>query len=165
MHAATQTKPAILFVCLGNICRSPMAEGAMRDAARKAGLDIIVASAGTANYHIGNAPDPRAIATARAHGVDIGGLIGRQLSENDFFTFTHIIALDKANIAGIKARAPRQGKAQVELLLDVLNHRKGEAVPDPYYGDDADFEACWNTIAEAVDALVARFVASERNAA
>ena len=150
---------SVLFVCLGNICRSPMAEGALRVAAEKAGLSITVDSAGTAAYHIGENPDPRAIATARAHGVDISGALGRQLTADDFHTFSHIFALDKANMAGIKARAPRHGKAQVSFLLDVLEGRQGESVPDPYYGDEAGFELCWNTVSEASDALVAKFLA------
>lgn len=145
---------SVLFVCLGNICRSPMAEGALREAASKAGLDLEVDSAGTAAYHIGEGPDPRAVATARRHGVTISGVQGRQLADKDFDQFTHIYALDRANLAGIKARAPRHCEAEIGLLLDVLDHRKGESVPDPYYGDEDGFEECWQTICEAVDALV-----------
>lgn len=152
----SEAKIAVLFVCLGNICRSPLAEGAFRAAAQKAGLAAKVASVGTAAYHIGENPDPRAIAVARAHGVSIGGAIGRQLSENDFTEFTHIFALDKANLAGIRARAPRHGTAKIALLLDAVEGRKGEAVPDPYYGDEAGFEECWQTVSEAVEVVVAR---------
>lgn len=133
-----------------------MAEGALRAAAEKAGLDIQVDSVGTASYHIGEPPDPRAIATAARHGVDISGLTGRQLAEADFHRFTHIFALDKANMAGIKGRTPRNSSAQIALLLDVLEGRAGEAVPDPYYGDDNGFEECWQTINEAVEALIAQ---------
>ncbi len=155
MSEAIEPKPAILLVCLGNICRSPMAEGALRDAANIAGLNITVDSAGTAGYHIGESPDPRAIATALRHGVDISGASGRKLSEEDFYNFTHIFAFDKANLAGIKARQPRHGMARVALLLDVLDDSKGKPVPDPYYGDDSDFEDCWIMVKEAIDALVA----------
>lgn len=144
----------VLFVCLGNICRSPMAEGALRAAAKKAGLNIQIDSAGTAAYHIGEKPDHRAIATAHAHGVDISEAAGRQLTEADFEQFTHIFALDNANMAGIKARAPRHGKAKVALLLDLIEGSEGEPVPDPYYGGEEDFEECWQTIGTAIEALV-----------
>ncbi|WP_034953800.1 arsenate reductase/protein-tyrosine-phosphatase family protein [Erythrobacter sp. Dej080120_24] len=153
MLQASTNKPAVLFVCLGNICRSPMAEGALKSAAAKIGLEVSVDSVGTANYHIGQAPDPRAIAVARAHGIDIGGVIGRQLTEMDFLDFTHIFALDTANMAGIKARAPRHGTARIALLLDSVEGREGESVPDPYYGDTEEFERCWKTIDEACHAL------------
>lgn len=134
-----------------------MAEGAMRAAAARAGLDIRVDSAGTADYHIGSAPDPRAIAAARAHDVDISGAKGRQFSRADFDDFTHIFALDDANLAGIKALAPQHTAANTALLLSALD-RAGEPVPDPYYGDDAGFEECWNTVSEAADALTQRFL-------
>src|SRR6056297_910691 len=130
---------SVLLVCLGNICRSPMAEGALREAAEKAGLEIRVDSAGTAAYHIGDPPDPRAVATAKAHGVNIASLRARQLSDADFETFTYIIALDRANMAGVKARAPRHGDFELSLLLDALEGHEGEPVPDPYYGDDEGF--------------------------
>lgn len=153
MYAKDQ-QISVLLVCLGNICRSPMAEGALRAAAERAGLDIRVDSAGTAAYHIGDPPDPRAVATAKAHGVNISSLRARQLIDRDFESFTHIIALDKANMAGIKARAPRHGDFKLSLLLDALEEHEGEPVPDPYYGDDEGFEECWQIIAQAVDALV-----------
>lgn len=150
---------SVLLVCLGNICRSPMAEGALREAAEKAGLEIRVDSAGTAAYHIGDPPDPRAVGTAKAHGVNIASLRARQLSDADFETFTHIIALDRANMAGIKAHAPRHGDFDLSLLLDALEGHEGEPVPDPYYGDDEGFEECWQVITKAVDALVAKLSA------
>lgn len=158
MHGGVHHNISVLFVCLGNICRSPMAEGAFRAAASRRGLDCTVDSAGTASYHIGNPPDPRAIAVARANGVEIGGQSARQIDRNDFYTFSHIIALDRANLEGLRARAPRDATAKVALLLDVVEGRRGEAVADPYYGDAADFEAAWQVITEGVEALVARFV-------
>ena len=164
MQGDTKQKTSVLFVCLGNICRSPMAQGALETAARKAGLNIRVDSVGTASYHVGESPDPRAIATAARHGVDISGYQGRQLCDRDFETFTHIFALDTANLAGIRGRAPRHSKAEIGLLLDVLADCQGESVPDPYYGDDDGFETCWATIMEAVDTLVTRLESEQTNA-
>ncbi|MGB7418844.1 MAG: low molecular weight protein-tyrosine-phosphatase [Erythrobacter sp.] len=154
-EAASQV--GVLFVCLGNICRSPMAQGAFLAAANEAGLHAKAASAGTASYHIGDPPDPRAILTAQSHGVDIAKLVGRQLTAADFQDFTHIFALDRANMEGIRARQPRHGTARVALLMDAVEGHAGEAVPDPYHGDLADFEAAWAQIDEAVRALVHRF--------
>lgn len=150
---------AVLFVCLGNICRSPMAEGAFRKEAQEAGLDCTVASAGTAGYHIGEPPDPRAIATAAAHGVDIAPFIGRQLQPRDYEEFTHIFALDTANLAGITSRSPRTASARISLLMDAVPGRKGEAVADPYYGDERDFAKTWDDVAQAARILAERFKA------
>lgn len=158
MQWENNVEPAVLFVCLGNICRSPMAEGALRAAAAKAGLTIRIDSAGTASYHIGDPPDPRAIETARQNGVDISSARGRQLTAKDFEEFTHIFALDTANLAGIAARAPHHSRAQIALLLDCVEGQEGGSVPDPYYGDKADFEVCWNTVQAAVEKLALSFV-------
>lgn len=131
-----------------------MAEGAFRQAARDAGLGCRVDSVGTAGYHIGESPDPRAIATARKHGVDISGLQGRQLAPSDFEEFTHIFALDTANLAGIRSRAPRSAESQISLLLDAVPGREGQTVADPYYGDEEDFERVWSDISVAVEHVV-----------
>ena len=159
MAERVDQRPSVLFVCLGNICRSPMAEGAFRKAAEEAGLECVVESVGTAGYHIGDAPDPRAIATASAHGVDISGAIGRQLDAKDFERFDHIIAMDTANHAGIIGRAPRKARGKVSMLMDAVPRREGEAVADPYYGDESDFEAAWDDIAMATGLLVERLLA------
>lgn len=150
---------SVLFVCLGNICRSPMAEGAMRVAAREAGLQLEIDSAGTGGWHVGNPPDSRAIATARGFGVDISGLRARQVSQKDFTHFTHIFALDAQNLADLQRMAPADGNAEVGLLLDMVPGREGEAVADPYYGDDDGFEITWSDVSSAAQALVARLKA------
>lgn len=139
-----------------------MAEGAFRNAAEKAGLRVKVDSAGTAAYHIAEPPDPRAIATAARYGVDISGLRGRQLADEDFERFTHILAMDTANMAGISARTPRQATAQVGLLLDILEGQADSCVADPYYGNDDDFEKCWTVINKAVDTLIGQLVSQDR---
>ncbi len=163
MFVKTEHGLAVLFVCLGNICRSPMAQGAFHDAAMRHGLDVAADSAGTAAYHVGSPPDPRAIATAHAHGIEIGGQAARQIERDDFYRFAHIIALDKANLAGIKAHRPHDGTAQISLLLDWLDGHEGMGVPDPYYGAEDEFSAAWALIARATDAVASRlaFLASE----
>jgi protein-tyrosine phosphatase len=149
-------RPAVLFVCLGNICRSPMAEGAFRSAAREAGLDVLIESAGTGDWHVGNPPDVRAQATARRHGIDISGYAARQVEPGDFHAFTHIFALDHSNLADLKAIAPSGARAEVALLLDLVEGRTGESVGDPYYGGEAGFEQTWADVSAAAQALVAR---------
>lgn len=157
MHGRGHHQIAVLFVCLGNICRSPMAEGAFRAAAARHGLECDVDSAGTATYHLGNPPDPRAIATARRHGVDITLQTARQIAREDFYRFTHIIVMDEANLAGIRSQAPRDATAQIAMLMDALEGSEGTVVRDPYYGDEALFAEVWDEIAAATEALAARF--------
>ncbi len=149
-------QPSVLFVCLGNICRSPMAEGAMRVAAREVGLEIHIDSAGTGAWHVGNPPDSRAIATARAKGVDISGLRARQADPDDFARFTHIFALDSQNLADLRRLAPGGAAAELALLLDMVPGREGQAVADPYYGADDGFEETWRDVSSAAQALIAR---------
>lgn len=150
------TKPALLFVCLGNICRSPLAEGAMRAAAAKAGLEVKTDSCGTAGYHVGEPPDPRSIATAAHHGTDITDLRGRKLTGADFTNFTHIFAMDHSNLANIRAVAPADTSASISLLMDVVPGREGAAIADPYYDGEEHFEFTWEDVSNAADALVAQ---------
>jgi protein-tyrosine phosphatase len=157
MHGVGHHHLRVLFVCLGNICRSPMAEGAFRAAAARHGIECDIDSAGTASYHIGQPPDPRAIAVARRNGVEIGNQLARQITREDFYCFTHIIAMDEANLAGLSARSPRDATAQVALLMDAVEGRKGKPVVDPYHGDEALFARVWEDIATASEALAARF--------
>ena len=137
------TRPAVLFVCLGNICRSPLAEAAFRQEVERRGLDVEIDSAGTGAWHIGHPPDPRAQAVAGRHGIDIGHYSARQVSPADFRRFTHIVALDRDNLAALEALRPRDGTAELLLLLDAVEGRRGEAVADPYFGDEAGFDATW----------------------
>ena len=148
------TEPAVLFVCLGNICRSPMAEGAFRAAAEAAGLHITIDSAGTAAYHVGDPPDPRAQETARRFGAEIGGLRGRQLVAEDFRRFTHVLVMDHANLANARAIVPVDAICQPQLLLDLIPGREGAAVADPYYGGGEHFEDTWADVSRAAAALV-----------
>jgi len=148
---------SILFVCLGNICRSPMAEGAFRKAAEEAGLNIEMDSAATHNWHSGKEIDPRSQAVALRHGVDLSAKRARHLEEADFFRFTHIFALDQGNLNGIRQVFPDGAKAKVELLMDNVPGRKGSSVADPYFSEDSAFDITWSDVEAAAAALVKRF--------
>ena len=139
--------PSILFVCLGNICRSPLAEAALRAEAAARRLDVIVDSAGTGNWHAGEPPDPRAQAVALKNGVDASALRARQVTRRDFTRFTHIVAMDTDNLTDLRRLAPVDATAELSLLLDHVPGREGQSVADPYYGDDEGFDVTW---AEAV---------------
>lgn len=148
--------PRILFVCLGNICRSPLAEAAMRTAAERAGIQLDVDSAGTGDWHVGRPPDPRAIATAAGHGIDISGLRGRQVTLADFTAFDHIVALDRQNLKDLRTILPRDATAELSMLLDHADGRAGQGVADPYFGEDAGFEVAWTDIRHGVEGLLDR---------
>jgi protein-tyrosine phosphatase len=137
------TRPAVLFVCLGNICRSPLAEAAFRQEAERRGIEAEADSAGTGSWHVGNPPDRRAQAVALKHGVDISGYRGRQVEPEDFRRFTHVVALDRDNLADLKRLRPSDGTAELLLLLDVVEGRKGKSVADPYLGQAKDFDVTW----------------------
>lgn len=147
---------SVLFVCLGNICRSPLAEAAFRAEAEQAGLSVEIDSAGTDDWHIGHPPDPRAIAVARRNGIDIGGLRARQVTPNDFRRFDHVIALDAQNFTNLERMQPADGKAELSLLLDDVEGREGEAVADPYYGEDEHFDETWRDVTEGARGLARR---------
>ncbi|MET0136837.1 MAG: low molecular weight protein-tyrosine-phosphatase [Sphingobium sp.] len=153
---------SVLFVCLGNICRSPLAEAALRAEAKKAGLDVHVDSAGTGDWHVGCAPDPRAQAVALRHGIDIGGYRGRQVKAADFRLFTHVFALDPDNLRDLRRIRPADGTAHLCLLMDLVEGREGTGVTDPYHGDDAGFDITWDDVTRAARALVADLRAGPR---
>ncbi len=151
--------PAVLFVCLGNICRSPLAEAAFRAAAKREGLEVHVESAGLGHWHLGYPPDPRAQAVARRNGIEIGGRKARLVTPDDFDRFNHIIGLDAENLAGLRRLAPPDARAEVSLLLDHVPGREGQSVTDPYYEEDSAFDDAWRDACEGADALVARLKA------
>jgi protein-tyrosine phosphatase len=145
----------ILMVCLGNICRSPTAEAAMRAVAADRGLDLHVESAGTAAYHVGNPPDPRSIEAGRAAGLDLGGA-ARQVRESDFRDFDLIVAMDRANLRDLRDRAPDDdARARVVLLRDHTD-QPGTDVPDPYYGGDEGFAEVVRIVVEGAEGLADR---------
>lgn len=147
--------PSLLFVCLGNICRSPLAEAAFRDAAARAGMEVLADSAGTGEWHVGHAPDPRSQAVALRHGIDISGYKARRVRGEDFRRFDHILALDPQNLRDLRAITPSDSGARLSLLMDHVPGKAGQGVRDPYCGTDRDFEIVWDEVREAADALVA----------
>ena len=142
-------------MCLGNICRSPLAEAAFREAAAREGLAAVADSAGTGEWHVGHAPDPRSRAVALRHGIDISGKRARRVRGSDFTGFDHILALDPQNLRDLHAMAPVRSTARIALLMDHVPGCTGQAVHDPYYGCEADFDAVWGQVTRAADALVA----------
>jgi len=144
---------SVLFVCLGNICRSPLAEAALQREAERLGLSIEIDSAGTGDWHVGCPPDPRAQAVAARSGVDIAQLRARQVTVEDFRRFGRIVALDAHNLEDLRAMAPAEGTAELSMLLDLVPGREGEAVADPYHGGDAQFDETWRDVCQGTRAL------------
>jgi protein-tyrosine phosphatase len=132
----------VLLVCLGNICRSPTAEGVMRaiTAREFPSLEMEFDSAGTANYHVGEPPDRRTVAAARRRGYELAGLRARQVQPVDFDRFDFLLAMDRANLAELNDRRPRGATARVGLFLEYAPETGFSEVPDPYYGGVEDFE-------------------------
>ena len=153
-------RPAVLFVCLGNICRSPLAEGAFRAEAQRRGLDVLVDSAGTGGWHVGAPPDRRAIATALRNGVDISRQTARKVVADDFRRFSHILALDHDNLKKLRALRPVDGAAELSLLLDYAEGLEGRAVADPYYGKEAGFDVTWAEVTAAARGLAISLVST-----
>ncbi|TFH85134.1 low molecular weight phosphotyrosine protein phosphatase [Billgrantia azerbaijanica] len=145
----------VLFVCLGNICRSPTAEGVFRRQLDEAGLADAVAvdSCGIGPWHVGKAPDPRAQAAARRRGVDLSGLRARQLDDEDFYRFDYLLAMDHDNLTAIEARRPPDSDAVVTLFLEYAGH-PDRAVPDPYFGGEQGFEEVLDLIEAASRGLI-----------
>src|SRR5690606_18709583 len=143
----------VLMVCLGNICRSPLAEGILKS---KVDSDkVTVDSAGTANYHVGKGPDKRSIATAARYKIDITDQRARQFTAEDFDKFDYIFAMDRSNYNDIVSLAKNTSdKAKVTLMLEVLNNPQAIEVPDPYYGGDSGFEHVFQLLDQATDLVV-----------
>ena len=145
----------ILMVCLGNICRSPLADGLLRHKVTQRGLEWEVDSAGTANYHVGAPPDARMVDTARTKGFDISALRARQFSKEDFMRFDRIYVMDRSNYRNvIKAASSQEERDKVLFLLEHLFPGKEAEVPDPYYGTSKDFNDVFALVDEATNALL-----------
>jgi len=145
----------ILMVCLGNICRSPMAEGILRHKAKLSGISVDIDSAGTADYHVGEEPDHRAIRCLKSHGIDISGLRARQFSRRDFDTFDMIYTMDASNHKNVLALANNDDqKNKVKMILNENNPGSDAPVPDPWPGGMDDFEAVYEMLSEACDEVI-----------
>ena len=145
----------ILFVCMGNICRSPTAKGVFDAAFTRGGVEVETDSAGTHGYHVGGKPDRRAIAMAARRGIDIGGDRARKVQPEDFDSFDHILVMDRSNLAEIERMNPGQGRARVRLVMDLAPDYGLEEVPDPYYGGDEGFRRVFDMLETAAERLVA----------
>jgi len=152
---------AILFVCLGNICRSPLAEGVFRHKVEALGLAdrFFIDSAGCGGWHKGEQPDRRSIATAAQHGIGISGQRARQVTADDFDRFDLILGLDRDNVAYLARMKPWESRAKVVLYLEEALGR-AKNVPDPYYGGPRDFEDVYRLCDEASDALIKRLTST-----
>ncbi|MGR3914260.1 MAG: low molecular weight phosphotyrosine protein phosphatase [Gammaproteobacteria bacterium] len=162
MSQAPMNARRVLFVCLGNICRSPLAEGAFRRAVEMRGLgaDFEIDSAGSGDWHLGAPPDARAQRAAARRGIDISGLRARQTSAADMAAFDHILAMDRANHADLRRLAGARHAHKVRLLLEHCPQTELAEVPDPYYGEEGDFEHALDLIEAATDALLTHITAA-----
>ena len=145
-------KTKVLMVCLGNICRSPLAEGILRN---KLDTDkFIIDSAGTGNWHVGNPPDSRSVAVAKKYGLDISTLRGRQFTSMDYQDFDHIYVMDSSNLENVLSLAESDlDRSKVSMILDTIFPGERVDVPDPYYGGDDGFERVYKMLDEACDMI------------
>jgi len=149
-------KTSVLFVCMGNICRSPTAQGVFEKVLEEEGLRAVVEvdSAGTHAYHVGEPPDQRAQETARQRGVDLGSQRARRFAPEDFSRFDYILVMDEDNLSILEAGCPPEHRAKLSLLMDFAPGSTAREVPDPYYGGRHGFDRVFNLVEEAARGLV-----------
>ena len=164
-NTAEKAIESVLFVCLGNICRSPLAEGVFLKTLDEAGLgDVVrVDSAGTGAWHAGEAPDPRSVEVAARNGIDISGQRARQLTPEDFSNFDLIVAMDRSNEQTLRARSPAQARDRIVLFLDHTLGSRSD-VPDPYYGGPGGFDSVYDMLLEGCSVLANRIAAGRARA-
>lgn len=152
----------VLFVCMGNICRSPTAEAVFRRQVQEAGLDaqIHIDSAGTHDYHVGEEPDPRAQLAAGQRGYDMMGLVGRKVETNDFEAFHYVLAMDAYNLSLLRRLCPPEHAHKLGLFMDFSERFEENEVPDPYYGGDEGFEHVLDMVEDAARGLLAHIRAT-----
>jgi len=146
----------VLFVCMGNICRSPTAEAVFRRYVEKAGLveHILIDSAGTHDYHIGDAPDARTQRAAKQRGYDMSNLRGRQVEAGDFNRFDYVLAMDEANLSILQSLRPSDAQSHLGLFLEFAEHHTEREVPDPYFGGSDGFERVLDMVEDAANGLL-----------
>lgn len=146
----------VLFVCMGNICRSPTAEAVFRHYVESAGMaeQIMIDSAGTHDYHIGDKPDARAQRAAQQRGYDMSRLRGRQVRESDFREYDYVLAMDTANLAILERITPPDSPTRAQLFLGYARHHSEREVPDPYYGGEDGFERVLDMVEDAAQGLL-----------
>jgi protein-tyrosine phosphatase len=154
----------ILFCCMGNICRSPTAEGMFRRvlAARAPQLQIEIDSAGTHDYHVGAPPDRRSIAAAKRRGIDLSALRARMVSTEDFAHYDLILAMDEENVRELKRRAPPVHHERIRLVMEFAPQAPSRWVPDPYYGGEQGFEEVLDLLEEAANGLLQEMIDRQR---
>ena len=146
---------SVLFVCLGNICRSPTAHAVFRQKVRETALDVVIDSAGTAGYHIGATPDNRSVAHGKKRGYDFSQLFARAVKIDDFAHYDHILAMDIQNYQDLMNQCPVEYQHKVQLFLDFANNYPNQnEVPDPYYGGEQGFEFVLDLVEDASDGLI-----------
>lgn len=152
----SQQRIRVLFVCMGNICRSPMAEGVFRLVIAKAGLSNRVASdsAGTHDYHVGEPPDTRAQRAVERRGYDIRDLRGRQVTHSDFSEFDYVLAMDERNLRALERLCPKEHAHKLKLYMEFHTDPAVREVPDPYYGGNDGFERVLDMVEEAARGLL-----------
>jgi len=156
MNGGMTKKISVIFICMGNICRSPTAEAVFRHYVESAGMSehILIDSAGTHDYHIGDKPDARAQRAAQQRGYDMSNLRGRQVGESDFRSFDYVLAMDMANLSILQRITPPDSDTRARLFLEYARHHSEREVPDPYYGGEDGFERVLDMVEDAAQGLL-----------
>ncbi len=145
----------VVMVCLGNICRSPLAEGILEKKINENGLDVSVDSAATSDYHVGDKPDPRSISKAAEYGIDITAQRGRQIQKSDFQEFDRIFVMDTSNYSNTVALTNKIEEIdKVEMILNLITPSSNQSVPDPYFGGEDGFENAYRLLDAACDVII-----------
>ena len=165
MSQESKHRISVLFVCMGNICRSPLAEGAFRKCMQESADDVsfLVDSAGTHGYHVDAPPDKRARTVAARRGIDITSLKARCVIESDFERFDYILAMDQDNLEWLIGQAPGEHHNKIKLFLDFSDNNPRASVPDPYYGPTSGFERVLDIVEQGAESLLSALIARSRS--